>query len=581
MIYTGLVPHESVPDYLAAMDVAVVPYRMTDDFFFSPLKLFECMAVGVPTVAAALGQITEVIDDGETGWLYPAGDNDALADRIWTILRSPEMARTVGLAGREKILRHHTWRRVAERIVDIAESRISARKPPADGAEAPARRPRDDGALPLRRPELALPELDSRADSARSRGLVRRSMSSVWPFDPVQDRSTSDCAYAVQHIARCMEQAGLLDRWAFRLVERKSLCECAGCLAQWSERRPFPRDACWGLSDTELDELYASCDVLLNVGGVTSLREEHLAAPMRVYVQTDPVIRELRLANGDEHTRNAFSLHHAVVTYGENYGQADCGVPLNGVAYGTTRQPIDLDLWPMAYRPTAPLFTTIGNYRQPDNDVEYPGEVYTWSKHHEWEKFLDLPRRTQQPFELALMMEHESDRRRLEAHGWRVISPYRMSLDIFGAYQDYIRGSRAEFTVAKDQNVRLRSGWFSERDACYLASGKPVVAQDTGFSTILPTGRASSPLRPWTRPSLPSRRSTRITGAIVRLPAPSPKSTSRPRPWRANCYLIWGCDGRAIGQHHHHQLQLRAVPAGRHRERASPELPRRRGDRRR
>ena len=64
-----------------------------------------------------------------------------------------------------------------------------------------------------------------------------------------------------------------------------------------------------------------------------------------------------------------------------------------------------------------------------------------------------------------------------------------MSIDIFGAYRDYIHGSRAEFTVAKDQNVRLRSGWFSERDACYLASGKPVVAQDTGFSNVLPTGQ--------------------------------------------------------------------------------------------
>ncbi len=281
---------------------------------------------------------------------------------------------------------------------------------------------------------------------------------SVWPFDPVQELSTSDCSYAVRHIARCMQQAGLTDRWAFRLAERKAVCDCASCLARWSVRKPFPTNACWGLSEAKLDQLYASCDALLNIGGVTSLREEHLAVPLRVYVQTDPVMCELRLANGDEHTRNAFSLYDKVVTYGENYGQADCG------------------------------FTTIGNYRQEGNDVEYGGEVYTWSKHHEWERFLDLPRRTQQTFELAMMPDDQVDRERLEAHGWRLISPYLMSLDIFGAYQEYIRGSRAEFTVAKDQNVRLRSGWFSDRDACYLASGKPVVAQDTGFSSALPTG---------------------------------------------------------------------------------------------
>jgi hypothetical protein len=141
----------------------------------------------------------------------------------------------------------------------------------------------------------------------------------------------------------------------------------------------------------------------------------------------------------------------------------------------------------MAYGPDARDFTTIGSYRQEGKDVEYGGEMYRWSKHHEWEKILDLPRCTTQPFELALNMG-PVDRQRLERHGWRVVSPFRFSLDVFGAYPAYIRSSRGELTVAKDQNVRLRSGWFSERDACYLASGKPVVAQDTGFSNVLPVG---------------------------------------------------------------------------------------------
>jgi hypothetical protein len=154
----------------------------------------------------------------------------------------------------------------------------------------------------------------------------------------------------------------------------------------------------------------------------------------------------------------------------------------------TTRQPIDLELWSQAYEPNACYFTTIGNYRQTGSDVAYKGQLYRWSKHHEWEKFLDLPRQTAQKFEAALKVDNEADRLLLEFHGWRLTSPVEMSLDIFGAYPDYFRRSRAEFTVAKDQNVRLRSGWFSERDACYLATGKPVVAQDTGFGNILPTG---------------------------------------------------------------------------------------------
>src|SRR4029079_6918682 len=104
-------------------------------------------------------------------------------------------------------------------------------------------------------------------------------------------------------------------------------------------------------------------------------------------------------------------------------------------------------------------FTTIGNYRQSGNDVDYAGETYSWSKHHEWSKVLDLPRRTSQPFELAMMPERDEDRALLESHGWRLVPPLAMSLDIFGAYPAYFRASRAEITVAKDQNVRLKSGW--------------------------------------------------------------------------------------------------------------------------
>jgi hypothetical protein len=290
----------------------------------------------------------------------------------------------------------------------------------------------------------------------------------VWPYDPDRNAVTDDCSYGVRHVERCLERIGLPGQWAFRLADRKG--------------------ACWGLAEGALRELYRTCDALLNVVGATDLRDDHMAARRRIYVQTDPVIAELRLANGDEHTRAVFALHDAIATYGENYGAPDCGVPLGAVRYRKTRQPIDLDLWPMAFDPAARHFTTIGNYRQTGDDVEYNGEVYRWSKHYEWEKLLELPRRTRQPFEVALKVDSPADRERLEEHGWRVVSPVRMSLDPFGDYPAYFRRSRAELTVAKDQNVRLRSGWFSERDACYLACGKPVVAQDTGFGSVLPTG---------------------------------------------------------------------------------------------
>jgi hypothetical protein len=291
----------------------------------------------------------------------------------------------------------------------------------------------------------------------------------VWPYDPEQETVTDDCIYAAKHIAGSLQRIGLEGRWALRLADR-------------------PGGVCHGLPSQRLDELYRECDALLNVVGATDLRDEHMTAPLRVYVETDPVTVELRLAGGDEHTRAAFANHHVIVTYGENYGSPDCGVPLNGIAYKKTRQPIDTDLWPMAFDADAPYFTTIGNYRQEGSDVEYQHQTYRWSKHHEWERFMDLPRRVTQPFELAMNVDSAEDRQRLESHAWRLVSPLNMSLDVFGAYPEYVRRSRAQFTVAKDQNIRLRSGWFSERDACYLASGKPVVTQDTGFGNVLPTG---------------------------------------------------------------------------------------------
>ncbi|TML76234.1 MAG: glycosyltransferase [Actinobacteria bacterium] len=291
---------------------------------------------------------------------------------------------------------------------------------------------------------------------------------SVWPYDPAVNAVTDDCSYAAAHLERCMERIGLADRWALRLVGSEG--------------------ACYGMSESALDGLYRSCDALLNVVGATDLREEQLQAPFRVYVQTDPVTAELRLAGGDAHTREAFDNHHVIATYGENYGADDCGVPMNGHRYVKTRQPVALDLWPAVFDAQARHFTTIGNYRQEGEDVVWRGDRYSWSKHEQWERYIDLPRRTDQSFCLAMQPDAEADARRLREHGWDLTPPLEMSLDPFGSYPGFIRASRAEFTVAKDQNVRLRSGWFSERDACYLASGKPVVAQDTGFGNVLPTG---------------------------------------------------------------------------------------------
>jgi hypothetical protein len=292
----------------------------------------------------------------------------------------------------------------------------------------------------------------------------------TWPYDPRANAMVDDPTYAVGHLSRSLERIGLGDRWAYRALYRGE-------------------EACHGLSRERLVQLYRDCDALLNVCGATVLNDDHLQARRRVYVETDPVTNQLELANGVAKTRAVLSAHDLIVTYGENYGAPDCSVPMDGFRYLKTRQPIDLDLWPVAFDAAAPSYTTIGNWKQKGQDVVWNGETYAWSKHHEFLKFLELPRlRPAQRFELCLNVDDAGDRRLLDEHGWQVTSPLAMSLDPFG-YQDFFRRSRAEWTVAKDQNVRLRSGWFSERDACYLASGKPVIAQSTGFENHLPVGK--------------------------------------------------------------------------------------------
>lgn len=292
---------------------------------------------------------------------------------------------------------------------------------------------------------------------------------SSWPYDPRVNSVVDDPAYAVAYLERVLGRVGLTGRWAYRALYRGT-------------------EACWGLTRAELVRLYRDCDALLNVCGATVLNEDHLAARLRVYVETDPVTNQLELAGGKAKTREVLDAHHVVATYGENYGAPDCGVPMDGRPYVKTRQPVDLDLWPAAFDAGAASYTTIGNFRQKGHDVVWQGETYTWSKHHEFLKFVELPRRCPgASFELCLNVDEAADRALLEGAGWKLSSPLAMSLDPFG-YQEFFRRSRAEWTVAKDQNVRLRSGWFSERDACYLASGKPVVAQSTGFEKVLPTG---------------------------------------------------------------------------------------------
>jgi len=275
-------------------------------------------------------------------------------------------------------------------------------------------------------------------------------------------------AKAAAFIASVMRRFDMGDRWAFHALHDDGRC--------------------FGMSEGQLKQLYREAALIINMHGGTRPLPDHYATDRLIYLGTDPVEVEIQLYHNEQATIDYLAPHCAFFTWGENYGNPDCGVPVSDrFHFKPTRQPVVLDLWQPYRDGPADTFTTIGNWRQVWREIEFQSEIYHWSKHYEFMKFIDLPCRTNQAFELALSGYEEDDRRMLESQGWQVRRALGFSTDVDG-YSHYIGQSRGEFTVAKDQNVRLRSGWFSDRSATYLAAGRPVITQETGFSNILPTG---------------------------------------------------------------------------------------------
>jgi GT2 family glycosyltransferase len=288
------------------------------------------------------------------------------------------------------------------------------------------------------------------------------------PSKLMRTETDDGAACAAAYVANVMRRFGLHDQWAYH--------------ARYPESRYF------GLSQSKLEELYRSATLIINLHGSHIPLPELAATGRLVYLETDPVEVEIDLFLQKQPTLDYLAPHAAFFTYGENLGQPDCLVPKpERFRFIPTRQPVIMDFWEGHGHGDATTFTTIGNWRQPWREVQFQGEVYRWSKHFEFRKFIDLPRRVRQPFELALSSYDEQDQRLLESHGWQVRPGLEISHDL-DHYRRFIGSSRAEFTVAKDQNVRLRSGWFSDRAVTYLAAGRPVVTQETAFSNLLPTG---------------------------------------------------------------------------------------------
>ncbi len=223
--------------------------------------------------------------------------------------------------------------------------------------------------------------------------------------------------------------------------------------------------------------------LLIDVMGFLKDSDVAAAAPRRAFLDIDPGVPQMWRALG---LADMLSGYDDYVTIGENIGRPGCPIPTCGLNWITMRQPIVLEHWPATVPEESGAITSVGSWRGPFAPIEYEGRTYGL-RVHEFRKFADLPRRIARRCEFALNI-HPSESRDLallEADGWQLVDP-RTVASSPAAYQAYVQNSWAEFMVAKNMYVQSQCGWFSDRSICYLASGKPVLAQDTGIRELYP-----------------------------------------------------------------------------------------------
>lgn len=266
-------------------------------------------------------------------------------------------------------------------------------------------------------------------------------------------------------------------RYFRMLMERFDLQDRAGLLEHEGSEHV-------GLSREEFEKIAPDVDLLLNLSGRLHLKSALASARRRFYVDLDPGYTQIwqERYGVDMNLRD----HDAYVTVGLNLGKPDCPLPTCGVRWESTLPPVVLDYW-NTEDPPGDVYSTVAEWRG-FAEIEWKG-VWYGQKADEFRRILSLPRRVDFPLELCVFINPDDpDRILLEDNGWRLTPPARHAATP-DSYRDYIIGSRGEFTAVKEGYSKGRTGWFSDRSACYLAAGRPVVVQETGFSRYLPTGK--------------------------------------------------------------------------------------------
>ncbi len=274
-------------------------------------------------------------------------------------------------------------------------------------------------------------------------------------YDPVQNTRALDPSYGTTYIHSALEPFGLGDRWSFVNYDGSYHGRSA------EDVRRYAEDA----------------DLFVNLsGGSWFWRDEYARIPRKVFVDSDPAFTQLAIAKAEPWYVQFFQRFDHLFTFGSNIGTAASPVPVGDFRWNPTWQPVTIDDWRTGRAPRD-RFTTVMTW-QIESFTDVGG-----NKDQEFVKFIDLPSRTAQPFELAI----NGPQTLLREHGWDTVDAMHASRTLRD-YRDFIHSSKAEFGVAKHTYVSTRSGWFSDRTECYLASGRPALVQDTGWSAHLPSG---------------------------------------------------------------------------------------------
>jgi len=296
--------------------------------------------------------------------------------------------------------------------------------------------------------------------------------SGAWPYDPVAGTITDDCSFALQSLHKIFTDFDLAESWVYR----------NGADGKFH-----------GAGERIAREWLRHGDLLVNVSSAGWLRDYDLRVGHRMFIDGDPMFCQIGLLDGSNPLyAGRLRDHDSHFTFGLSVGQPDCPVPVDGITWRPTVQPVAIDQWPVTPVSADAPWTTVMNWSSYKPKV-WEGRTYG-QKNLEFNRFRDLPSKTTTPLRLAMGLGVDGERpaQELRQLGWDLVEPQEVVPD-HSAYRSFLTNSRGEWSVAKHGYVEGKTGWFSCRTACYLAAGRPAVVQETGWSRHIPSGRGVLP----------------------------------------------------------------------------------------